>query len=151
MLKLYREIRKITPDRAKAEAHMRAFDRAEWEAQVRRIFGKTANEIIAIEDKTHKNDPAKHAKRLDNIIAHWDEITAIIDEELPDYAALHDTMASTGMPMKPSDLGISIEDTVNAFIGARDIRDKYLSCSFLWDLGLTDEFAKITAEAAEQE
>ena len=149
-MKLYRKIRQIQPDRAKAEAHMKAFSRADWEAQVRRIFGKTAGEIIAIEDKTHKNDPARHAKRLDNLVNHWDEILKIIDEELPDYDALYQTMAKTGMPMRPSEIDVPMDDVVNAFIGARDIRDKYLSCSFLWDLGLTDEFAEYLREVAEE-
>lgn len=149
-MKLYRKIRQIQPDRAKAEAHMKAFSRADWEAQVRRIFGKTADEIIAIEDKTHKNDPARHAKRLDNLVNHWDEILKIIDEELPDYDALYQTMAKTGMPMRPSEINVPMDDVVNAFIGARDIRDKYLSCSFLWDLGLTDEFAEYLREVAEE-
>lgn len=149
-MKLYRKIRQIQPDRAKAEAHMKAFSRADWEAQVRRIFGKTADEIIAIEDKTHKNDPARHAKRLDNLVNHWDEILKIIDEELPDYDALYQTMAKTGMPMRPSEIDVPMDDVVDAFIGARDIRDKYLSCSFLWDLGLTDEFAEYLREVAEE-
>ena len=149
-MKLYRKIRQIQPDRAKAEAHMKAFNRADWEAQVRRIFGKTADEIIAIEDKTHKNDPARHAKRLDNLVNHWDEILKIIDEELPDYDTLYQTMAKTGMPMRPSEIDVPMDDVVNAFIGARDIRDKYLSCSFLWDLGLTDEFAEYLREVAEE-
>ena len=57
-LKLYEKIlREVTPDRAKAEAHMAAFDRAAWEEQIRRIFGRAAGEIIAIEDKTKKNSP----------------------------------------------------------------------------------------------
>ncbi len=129
---------------------MKAFSRADWEAQVRRIFGKTADEIIAIEDKTHKNDPARHAKRLDNLVNHWDEILKIIDEELPDYDALYQTMAKTGMPMRPSEIDVPMDDVVDAFIGARDIRDKYLSCSFLWDLGLTDEFAEYLREVAEE-
>ena len=143
-MKIYRKLLSdgTRPDRQKAEAHMRAFDRAQWEAQVRRIFGKTANEIIAIEDSVHKNDPARHARRLDNIIAHWDDILAIIREELPDYDALHDAMAATGMPLTPGDIGIPTVDVVNAFVGARDIRDKYLSCSLLWDMGLTEEYAK---------
>ena len=129
------------PDRAKAEAHMRAFDRGEWEAQVRRIFGKTANEIFAIEDRARKNDPQKHARRLDNIVAHWDEIVAIIREELPDIDSLRGAMAATGMPLTPADIGIPTGDVVDAFVGARDIRDKYLSCSMLWDMGLTEEYA----------
>lgn len=149
-MKLYRKIREIKPDPARAEAHMKAFNRADWEAQVRRIFGKTADEIIAIEDKTHKNDPARHAKRLDNLVNHWDEILKIIDEELPDYDALYQTMAKTGMPMRPSEIDVPMDDVVNAFIGARDIRDKYLSCSFIWDLGLTDEFAEYLREVAEE-
>ena len=141
-MKIYEKLVTVTPDRARAEAHMRAFDRAKWEAQVRRIFGKTADQIIAIEDRTHKNDPARHAKRLDNIIAHWDEIVEIARQELPDAKWLNDAMAATGMPMTPADLGISQKDVVNAFVGARDIRDKYLCCSLIWDLGLTDEFVE---------
>ena len=142
-MKIYRKLLSdgTRPDRQKAEAHMRAFDRAEWEAQVRRIFGKTADEIIAIEDKVHKNDPARHATRLNNIVAHWDDILAIIREELPKYDALHDAMAATGMPLTPADIDIPTRDVVNAFVGARDIRDKYLSCSLLWDMGLTEEYA----------
>ena len=58
-------------------------------------------------------------------------------------------MAATSMPMKPSDIGVPMQDVVDAFIGSRDIRDKYLSCSLLWDLGLTDEFAKILEKVAE--
>lgn len=147
-MKIYRKLLAdgVKPDRAKAEAHMRAFDRAEWEAQVRRVFGKTADAIIAIEDKVHKNDPARHARRLDNIIGHWDEILDIIRQELPDYDALYGTMAATGMPMTPADIDVPVQDVVNAFIGARDIRDKYLSCSMLWDLGLTDEYAAFLEE-----
>ena len=149
-MKLYRKIREVRPDRAKAEAWMKSYDREAWEQQIRRIFGKTADEIIAIEDKSKKNDPARHAARLEKLIDHWDEILKIIDEELPDYDALHSLMAATGMPMTPADLGISLEDTVDAFIGSRDIRDKYLSCSFLWDLGLTDEFADYLRQVANE-
>ncbi len=141
-LKMYEKIlREITPDRAKAEAHMAAFDRAAWEAQVRRIFGHAAEEIIAIEDRTKKNSPVRHAQRLENIIAHWEDILDCIRQELPAYEALHRVLAATGMPLTPAELGLSAQQVVDAFVGARDIRDKYLFCSLLWDLGLTDEFA----------
>ena len=147
-MKIYRKLLAdgTRPDRARAEAHMRAFDEVAWEAQVRRIFGKTADQIIAIEGKVHKNDPARHAKRLDNIIDHWDDILDIIRQELPDYDWLYDAMAATGMPMTPAELDIPVEDVVNAFVGARDIRDKYLSCSLLWDLDMTDEYAEFLRE-----
>ena len=149
-MKIYRKLLAdgTRPDRARAEAHMRAFDRDAWEAQVRRIFGKTAGQILAIEQKTHKNDPAKHARRLDNIIAHWDEILEIIREELPDYDWLYGVMAATGMPLTPADIGVPVGDVVDAFVGARDIRDKYLSCSLLWDMGLTEEYAEFLKSEA---
>lgn len=148
-LKLYEKLKQVKPDRAKAEAHMKAFDEAAWTDQVKRIFGKTADEIFEIEAKTHKNDPEKHAQRLSRIIDNWDEILQIIDEELPDYDTLYSLMAATGMPMKPSEIGVPMQDVIDAFVGARDIRDKYLSCSLIWDLGLLDEFAAYLEEVAE--
>ena len=141
-LKIYEKLIDITPDRARAEAHIRAFDPAEWEAQVRRIFGKTSGQIIAIESKVHKNDPAAHAARLNRILDHWDDIRAIIREELPDAKWLTDAMAATGMPLTPAEIGVPDQDVIDAFLGARDIRDKYLSCSMIWDLGLTEEFVE---------
>ncbi len=141
-LNMYRDIRRIVPDPEKARAWWASMTPERWEAQVRAIFGKTAPEIIAMEAEKHKNDPAKHEERLARIIEHWDEILRIIDEELPAYDQVYAVMAKTGMPLMPRDIGISVEDTVNAFIGARDVRDKYMSCTLLWDLGLTEEYAE---------
>lgn len=141
-MKIYEDIKRLTPDRAKAEAAMAAFDVAAWEARVRRVFGATAQQVLAIEEKTHKNAPEGQKKRLDKIIAHWDEIQKIIAEELPDIDWLFGKMRALGMPMTPQDIALSHEDVVDAFVCSRDIRDKYLSGSMLWDLGEMDDFAK---------
>lgn len=63
----------------------------------------------------------------------------IIDEELPPTKDIAALMASLEMPMVPADLDISAEDTHNAFIGSRDIRDKYLTSTMLWEMGLMYE------------
>ena len=141
-MKIYERIKAMTFDRARAEKAMAEFDVAAWEANVRRVFGKTAPQVLAIEAKSGKNDPAKHAKRLDVIEAKWDEIQKVIAEELPSFEYLESAMKQTGMPMTPADLGISAQDTVDAFVCSRDIRDKYLSGSFLWDIGRMDEIAE---------
>ena len=141
-MRLYEFVKQQKPDRERMLAHAAAFDRGAWEAQVRRVFGKTADEIIRIEDKVKKNDPARLAKRIDALIEHWDEILKIIDEELPEYEALFNMMKATGMPVEPREIEVSDDDVVAAYLGARDIRDKYLSCSFLWDMGLEMEAAE---------
>ena len=51
-------------------------------------------------------------------------------------------MAATGMPMTPADIHVPEKDVIDAYIGSRDIRDKYLCCSLIWDLGLTEDFVK---------
>ena len=56
-------LRQVKPDRARAEKHMREFDEAVWAENIRRIFGKTADEILRAERKFRKNDPAAHQKR----------------------------------------------------------------------------------------
>ena len=138
-LKLYDWIKTLTPDRDKAMAAMEAFDPEKWAQMVNRIFGSTAPQILAIEEKVHKNDPAKHRQRLDRIVEHWDEILGFIREELPQTQQMSQLMEKLGMPMTPADLGVSDQDAKDAYTGSREIRDKYLSCSMLWDMGLSEE------------
>jgi len=139
-LKIYEWMRQLIPDRERAERAMRGFDQEKWASEIRRIFGSTADQIFKIEEKTRKNDPAKHARRLGRIIENWDGIQRIIREELPSHDSIRALMARLNMPMKPADIGIPPAGVRDAFVGARDIRDKYLSCSMLWDLGLLEEF-----------
>ena len=137
VLRLYDRIRRMTPDRATAEAFMQSFSNEEWEKMIRRIFGKAAETVIRQEhEKDHKNDPARHARRLENILNGWPQILRIIDEELPDARDIAALMRDLGMPMVPADIGISAQDTQDAFIASRDIRDKYLTSSLLWDMGV---------------
>ena len=120
------------------------------ESEVRRIFGKTAPEVLEVEKKAHKNDPAGHALRLSRILDNWDEIVRAMDEELPSYEKLRAQMENLGAPVKPSDLGISMQDTLDAFMGSRDIRNKYLTSTLLWDLGEIEDFREILRAEAEE-
>ncbi len=141
-MQLYDDIKALKPNREKAERVISEFDAVKWEARVRRVFGKTAERVLEIEKQTHKNDPAKHAVRLTRIIENWNDILKAIDEELPNAEWLFDKMRKTGMPMIPDEIGVSKSDVKDAFVCARDIRDKYLSTSLLWDLGELDDFAE---------
>lgn len=141
-LSLLSQVRAITPDRGVAEAAMRSFSQEAWEAEMRDIFGPTAGAIIAAEKNDyHKNDPPSHQERLSRILLGWGDIQAIYRETLPDTASILATMRQLGMAVTPGDLGISPEETRRAFIGSREIRDKYLTSSMLWDLGLLHRYA----------
>ena len=140
-LRIYDRLRTMTPSREQAEAAMRSFDPAAWEQNVRRVFGKAAQTLIDSEHASwRKNDPAAHQRRLEVILARWDEILRIIDEELPDTAHIIALMEKTGMPIHPAEIDENEQDTYDAFHASRDIRDKYLTSSLLWDLGLLGDF-----------
>ena len=150
MMKLYQKFHTISPSRDQAEAYWQAMTPEKWEAQIRRIFGKTAPEIIEMERQGKKNDPAAHEERLNRIIGHWDDILTAVNQELPDEQTLLALMKKTGMPLRPCEIGIDVDDMVNAFVGSRDARLKYLGATLLWDLGLTDEFAEYLRQTAEE-
>lgn len=147
-LRLLDAVREVQPDLDVARAAREQFDQAAWEAEARDIFGSSADTIIRAErDVFHLNDQKKRAARAETIVAHWPEIQRIFTEELPRTEAVLSKMESLGMRMTPKDLGISTEDTRRAFIGSRVIRDKYLTSTMLWDLGLLDAFAKTLQNA----
>ncbi len=149
VLPVYRWMRTLRPDMARVEAAISAFDGGAWAANLRRVFGRTAEPLIAQERTQRKNDPEGRRRRSARIIEHWDELVQIMDEELPDADALRGRMRALGLPMRPGDIGISNEDALDAFVCSRDIRDRYLSTSMLWDIGWLDEGAEVLKEVLE--
>ena len=139
--RVYDKLRGYEPDWEKAQKRMDSYDAAAWEENVRRVFGCIAPEIFAIEKKAGKNTREKHAMRLEKTMANWELIQQTIAKELPPYEEVYSAMKMTGMPMEPADIGIDAEETHDAFVCSRDMRDRYLASSLLWDLGVLDQFA----------
>ena len=98
--------------------------------------------MIAAEEKAGKYAPAKHAPRLERIIAHWDEIQAIM-AKLPSYEQVYKLMESIGAPVSGEAFGVTPEQVRTSCVMTKDIRDKYVVTRLLWDLGLLDEACKI--------
>jgi glycerol-1-phosphate dehydrogenase [NAD(P)+] len=142
-LRLYDRLRAEAPSRETSESAMRAFSPAEWEANVRRVFGSAAQTLIDSEYSLwRKNDPLRHAERLNRILSNWDSLTRIMAEELPDAGQIETLMRHVGMPVLPSEIGENRQDVRDALLCSRDIRDKYLTSSLLWDLGLLATYAE---------
>ena len=114
---------------------------------MRAIFGPVAPSVLAIEERVGKNLPETQRAHLRIIAEHWDEIQRIIREELPPREQIYSLMKRCGMPLFPADLGLTLQDTRDALLGSREIRDKYLTSSLLWDLGLLEETADRLGEA----
>ena len=148
-LKIFEKLRRTAPDKARAEAFMQGFTHEAWVAEMKRVFGETTGEILAIEEKTKKNDPVRHATQFAVTLEKWPEILKMMDEELPDYKETIAKMRRLGMPVTPGDIGISVTDAVDAFVGAREIKDKYMINCLIWDLGLFEEFKAYLGRVAE--
>ncbi len=131
-----------TVDTDRAQQAIAAYSQDAWEKRMREIFGPVAPSVLAIEQKIRKNSPKNWQARLKIITEHWPEIRSIIREELPPREQVYALMQKCGMPLVPADLNLSRRDTLDALEGSREIRDKYLTSSLLWDLGLLHETAE---------
>ena len=98
--------------------------------------------MIQGEAKEGKYDKAKHAARLEKIIALWPEILKIMDEELPASDMVISALKTVGAPLTPEEIGFDRDTVVTAFLMTKDIRDKYIGSRLLWDLGELEEAAK---------
>lgn len=131
----YDLLRANRPTKEEAEQAYAEYTPEKWQQEMRGIFGATADDVIACEEKWQKNSSEKHEARLKNLLENWDEILRAMDEELPDTKELLTLMKSTGMPTTPEELGLDQGAVQRAYLGSREIRDKYLLSSLLWDIG----------------
>ncbi len=139
-LKVFDYVKKIVPDKDKALAYVKRFDFNAYKAYLSENLGAGADSMIANEAKEGKYDPDKHAKRLDVILDKYDEIIAIINA-MPTYDEVYATLSAAGFPLTAEELGFSKKEIHDAFLMAKDIRDKYVVSRLLWDLGLLEEAA----------
>lgn len=141
-VKLYEKLKSYTPDREKAQRYVHGFDVDAWHKDLREFLGKAAESMIALEAREKKYDKDLHKARLEVILANWQEILGIIDEELPSSRDLELLMDTIGMPKSLSRIGTEESLLPTIFGATKDIRDKYVLSRLLWDLGLLEELTK---------
>lgn len=139
---LYEKLKQITPDRARALAHAREFNYARWSEEMRAFLGRSAESMIALEQKEGKYDSAAHALRLERILDRWQDILSVIEEELPTVDELDAIFAAIDMPKTPTEIGMDPAVLPMAFKVSKDIRFKYVLGHLCWDLGILDEMAE---------
>ena len=142
-VKLYDEIRQITPDPLKAEAYVGNFSFEDWKCELRDFLGNSAETMIAQEERERKYDKSTHPARFALIRENWDEILRILDEELPSYQQLSGILDTIGISKELSSIGIDRTTAVRTFKATKDIRDKYVLSRLAWDLGVLDELCEV--------
>jgi glycerol-1-phosphate dehydrogenase [NAD(P)+] len=123
-LRVYDMLRDVVPDRRRALESAARFRYEDWAVALRGFLGSGAEELIRRETEEGKYDRAKHALRLDVICDRWQDIQAIIAEELPRSDEVRELMLSLGMPVEPGEIGIPSPEVGLAFCATKDIRDK---------------------------
>lgn len=141
-VKLYERLKTLKPCEKKAREYVAAFDYAAWAEQLRGFLGKSAETMIALEQKEGKYDKRTHAARFQKISDNWDSILTILDEELPPSAELEALMKMIGLPTDYRDLGVDRACAQMTFCATKDIRDKYVLSRLAWDLGVLDELCE---------
>ena len=136
---LYEKIKSVKINKEKALGFVESFDYTEWARELRGFLGKGAEAMVALEEKEGKYDREKHKARLDTIIQKWDEILAVINEELPSFDSLKALYSTVGLPTILEEIGQKADILPMTFMAAKDIRDKYVLPRLAWDLGIIKE------------
>ena len=141
-VKLYERLKTVKPHREKALAYAKQFDYSQWAQTLRELLGKGAESMIALEAREGKYDPVSHAKRLEVILANWDAILCIMEEELPTAEQLEKLLDTIQAPKSLAQIGVEESMLGVIFRATKDIRDKYVLSRLCWDLGIIDELVK---------
>lgn len=139
-VKIYQRLKDYTPKREVGEAYAEGFDIEDWNSRLRALLGKGAESMIELEKKERKYDTERHKARLSTIIAEWDNVVKIINEELPPICELDKLYSSLELPRSVSELGTDEKLFPEIFRATKDIRDKYVLSRLLFDIGVIDEF-----------
>ncbi len=142
-VKLYEQVKKMPPDAAAAREYVARFSYDDWKTALRKFLGNSAETMIRQEEREQKYDKSTHPARLEKIIANWDNIVQILNEELPTYDQLAELLNKVGISENLETIGVDSETARLTFRATKDIRDKYVLSRLAWDLGILDQLCEM--------
>ena len=136
-LKLYEKAYAFTPTEETVKNAAQSFDRAGWEADIRRAFGEQAENLVKMADDEGRYVPENMIARGMTAVKHWPEIREIIAGVLSLKERILDALDKMKITDNPEDIGYSKEEAACAFRFDRDVRShKYVFTSLCGDIGL---------------
>jgi glycerol-1-phosphate dehydrogenase [NAD(P)+] len=138
---MYQKFLTLPIDYQKAIQKAKEFDYAKWEAEIKRSFGLASDEVIALYQKAHQNDPDEVICRINSIQKHEKEIRASIERVVEDTKKAPQLLKSLGGLISPEGYGLSKDDIHDILMYAKDLRNRYAALQFFYDLGVLEELA----------
>ncbi len=143
-LYLYHMLEKQEIDFAAVKAS--GFDKDAWIREIKEVYEIAADGIIAVEEKSQKNNVEQRNVRLDVIEKNWDKIRQMIHDGLPAVKDMEDLFAGLEAPVNPTQIDVSLEELYQSVIYAKEVRPRYTVLQLIWDLGLSREYAEKTRD-----
>lgn len=103
-----------------------AFDRVAYEENIRRVYGKVADEVLALQNKMGWYE--QKAARMQRYREHWDEIRALL-ADAPSSARMLELTEQIGLSYKAYTDLYGEKKLKDAHFYAKDLKDRY---SVLW-------------------
>lgn len=140
-IKGYELLKNHKPDKRSALTQFENFDKSLWLKQINEYLGSAGDVMIKNAEKCELYNSEKFKNRLENICNNWDKIIDIINEELPDSEEIINILKVINAPVSADEIGIDSKTNALTFKMTKDIRDKYILSTLMFDLGVLDIFA----------
>lgn len=115
------------------------FDEENWKENIRNVYNTAANEIIELEEKTHKNSDEAVLQRREVIKERMAEIISLVDK-LPEVSEISQLLRSMEAPYLPEEIDINMQLLRNSVIYAKELKDSYGILQLLFDINELEKF-----------
>jgi glycerol-1-phosphate dehydrogenase [NAD(P)+] len=112
----------------------------EWESQIRRVFGRVADAIIAMK-KPHFLDWESQKAVIKKIQASWDQFKALQAQE-PTYDEVAAYMETVGGPYLPKDVHVDRDFLRETLLYCKEVRSQYTVLSVAEVMGWLEEIVE---------
>lgn len=137
---LYERLREMDPEAIEIEGIVsRRPERAALERRIRQQHGARAEEVI--EQCLQKElGPDELRAELGDLRSNWSRIWEGLGDTLRPAALIRDRLQAAGAPVTVGELGLTPEQMSNAYLRAREIRNRFSVLDLAYDLGVLESF-----------
>ncbi len=146
ILKAVQELLKTNIDFEAAREAARNYDPEAWKQEITAAYGPAAPGVIALEEKSKKNDTEGRLARIDALEANWDKVRSLL-EALPDPAYVAGLLEDLNAPSRPDQINVDPALLKDTFLYCKEIRPRYTILQMLYDLNLLDPVATAVVES----